>query len=473
MSETHSFTVGYVRHEMQGPLPPPVAESGAVKWMRENLFSSWLNAILTVVSLFVIWWVLSHTLPWMLAGVWSASSLTDCRNILAERGYSSGACWAVITERWPQLIFGFYPSELYWRPILAFVLLIGAVAPVLYTSLPRKMLWFSLIYPLIAYYLLWGGSVWTPVMLAVGFSLVGMGGTLASNKSGFFFGVLIAILIFLLMFFDPLSALLNVMGGIAGLFSADSVRLSPMIGSLALRDLFPLMPTLSDLLGSIAPIGLESVTSREIGGFLLALVIGLSAIVFSMPLGILLALGRQSDLFIINKVCVTFIEVIRGIPLIVWLFTASTLLNYFLPPGTTFDLILRVIIMVTFFAAAYIAEVIRGGLAALPKGQYEGADSLGLDYWQSMRLIILPQALKISIPGIVNTFIGLFKDTVLVVFIGLLDPIGFINLIRATVEWNGIYWELYIFVGLCFFLFCFFMSRYSQYLERKLRTDHR
>jgi general L-amino acid transport system permease protein len=114
---------------------------------------------------------------------------------------------------------------------------------------------------------------------------------------------------------------------------------------------------------------------------------------------------------------------------------------------------------------------VRGGLAALPLGQYEGADSLGLDYWQSMRLIILPQALKISIPGIVNTFIGLFKDTTLVVFIGLLDPIGLSNAIRATTEWNGIYWELFIFIGLCFFVFCYAMSRYSQYLERKLATD--
>ena len=134
---------------------------------------------------------------------------------------------------------------------------------------------------------------------------------------------------------------------------------------------------------------------------------------------------------------------------------------------------LRVIIMVTLFSSAYIAEVVRGGLAALPRGQYEGADSLGLDYWQSMRLIILPQALKISIPGIVSTFIGLFKDTTLVVFIGLLDPIGLSNAIRADSAWNGIYWELFIFIGLCFFIFCYSMSRYSQWLERRLNTGHR
>jgi general L-amino acid transport system permease protein len=217
---------------------------------------------------------------------------------------------------------------------------------------------------------------------------------------------------------------------------------------------------------------LTYIPSDDFGGFTLSFIIGMAGIILSLPLGIVLALGRQSDLFIINKCSVIFIEVIRGVPLIVWLFTASLLLNYFLPPGTNFDLMLRVIIMVTLFSSAYIAEVVRGGLAALPRGQYEGADSLGLDYWQSMRLIILPQALKISIPGIVNSFIGLFKDTVLVVFIGLLDPIGLSNAIRATTEWNGIYWELFVFIALLFFICCFSMSRYSQYLERKLRTDH-
>jgi len=151
----------------------------------------------------------------------------------------------------------------------------------------------------------------------------------------------------------------------------------------------------------------------------------------------------------------------------------SLLLNYFLPPGSNFDLMLRVIIMVTLFSSAYIAEVIRGGLAALPTGQYEGADSLGLGYWQSMQLIILPQAMKISIPGIVNSFIGLFKDTTLVLFIGLLDPVGLSNAIRADTDWNGVYWELFVFIGLLFFIFCFSMGRYSLHLEKKLQREHR
>ena len=205
---------------------------------------------------------------------------------------------------------------------------------------------------------------------------------------------------------------------------------------------------------------------------MLSITIGVVAIGLSLPIGIVLALGRQSDLMIVKSLCVGFIEFIRGVPLITLLFVASTLLNIFMPPGTDFDIIMRVFIMVTLFASAYMAEVIRGGLAALPKGQYEGADSLGLNYWQAQRLIIMPQALKISIPGIVSTFIGVFKDTTLVSVIGLFDPLNLTNAIRADSNWNGIVWELYGFIAVLFFIFCFSMSRYSMYLERKLRTDH-
>ena len=218
---------------------------------------------------------------------------------------------------------------------------------------------------------------------------------------------------------------------------------------------------------------LDPVQSSRFGGFLLTMIIGVTGIAASLPIGIVLALGRQSQMVFIRTLCVGFIEFIRGVPLITLLFVASTLLNYFLPPGTNFDLILRVLIMVTLFASAYMAEVIRGGLAALPKGQYEAADAMGLTYGQSMRLVILPQALKISIPGIVNTFIGLFKDTTLVAVIGLLDPLGLTNPIRADSNWNGIVWELYGFIALLFFVFCFGMSRYSQFLERKLRAGDR
>jgi general L-amino acid transport system permease protein len=218
--------------------------------------------------------------------------------------------------------------------------------------------------------------------------------------------------------------------------------------------------------------GLEPVSTDKFGGFLLTLVIGVTGIVGSLPLGIALALGRQSDMPALRMICVAFIEFIRGVPLITLLFVASTMLNYFLPPGTTFDLLLRVLIMVTLFASAYLAEVIRGGLQAIPTGQTEAADAMGLKYWPSMRLIILPQALKISIPGIVNTFIGLYKDTTLVIIIGLFDPLGMGRASLADTKWQGLSTEIYVFVALFFFVSCFSMARYSLYLEKKLHTGH-
>ena len=176
---------------------------------------------------------------------------------------------------------------------------------------------------------------------------------------------------------------------------------------------------------------------------------------------------------VVRMLSVVFIEFFRGVPLITILFVASTMLSYFLPPGSEFDLLLRVLIMVTLFSSAYMAEVIRGGLQAIPKGQYEASDSMGLKYWQSMQLIILPQALKISIPGIVNSFIGLFKDTTLVLIIGLLDLLGLGKSALADAKWNGLSNEVYMSVAIFFFICCFSMSRYSLYQERKLETGHR
>ena len=218
--------------------------------------------------------------------------------------------------------------------------------------------------------------------------------------------------------------------------------------------------------------GLAPVGTDDFGGFMLTLVIGVTGISFSLPIGIALALGRTSDLPVLRMLCVLFIEFIRGVPLIALLFVASTMLNYFLPPGTTFDLLMRVLIMVTLFSSAYIAEVVRGGLQGIPKGQVEAADSLGLSYWKAQRLVILPQALKISIPGIVNTFIGLYKDTTLVLIIGLLDPLGIGRSSLADSAWAGLAREMYLFIAVFFFLCCFGMSRYSLYLERKLDTGY-
>ena len=218
--------------------------------------------------------------------------------------------------------------------------------------------------------------------------------------------------------------------------------------------------------------GLSPVETDQFGGIMLTLIIGTTGISFSLPLGILLALGRRSKMPVLRILCVLFIEFIRGVPLIALLFVASTMLNYFMPPGTVFDLLMRVLIMVTLFSAAYKAEIVRGGLQGIPKGQYEAAESLGLNYWKANRLIILPQALKISIPAIVNSFIGLFKDTTLVLIIGMLDPLGIGKAALADAEWAGLAREVYLFIAIFFFICCFSMSRYSLYLEKKLHTGH-
>ena len=433
--------VAFTRSEMLPEQDPPATSVGAVGWLHSRLFSGWFNSVLTVLVVLALVFVLYEFLPWALSPTWDAVSLTECREILVglgqEQGHTSGACWGVIRERWVQLLFGFYPPELYWRPIAAFVLLGVALGPILFAEMvPKKLVWFTAIYPFLFPWLLWGGTIWGPMSALAGFVI------------GYYVYKFVA----------------AAMSDLTGIIAAVVV---------ALIWWFFLSGYVTDMLSSAAPIGIEPVISRNFGGFMLSITIGIVAIACSLPLGIVMALGRQSDLIIVKFLCVGFIEFIRGVPLITLLIVASTLLNIFLPPGTNFDIILRVLIMVTLFASAYMAEVIRGGLAALPKGQYEGADSLGLDYWQAQRLIIMPQALKISIPGIVSTFIGVFKDTTLVSIIGLLDPLGLSTAIRADQNWNGIVWELYGFIALVFWIFCFSMSRYSMYLERKLQTGHR
>ncbi|WP_261817391.1 amino acid ABC transporter permease [Vibrio gallicus] len=219
--------------------------------------------------------------------------------------------------------------------------------------------------------------------------------------------------------------------------------------------------------------GLEVVDTHKWGGLLVTLIIALVGIVVSLPIGVLLALGRRSEMPIIRSICTIYIEVWRGVPLITVLFMASVMLPLFLSEGTETDKLLRALIGVVMFSAAYMAEVIRGGLQAIPKGQYEAADALGLSYWKKMRLIILPQALKITIPSIVNTFIGLFKDTSLVLIIGMFDVLGIGQSANTDPEWLGFAIESYVFVALVFWVFCFGMSRYSIWLENKLHTGHK
>lgn len=431
MTDRKSQTVAFVREQQIPQSPPPAAETGAVKWLRENLFSSIPYSILTLVSLYAIFVILSGFLPWALNGVWSTSNIRECREVLDG---VRGGCFSVLSDRWNQLLFGIaYPNDQYWRPTLAFLLLFGALAPVLFPKAPRQMLILTGLYPFIAFWLIWGGTILIPIVALA--------------------GVVVGYMVY-------------------SRFVADSFAMGAAGGVVAAAVIWWLGGFVTASAEGV--LALVEVPSRDMGGFMLNMILGVVCVSLSLPLGIALALGRQSSMPIIKWICVVFIEFIRGVPLITLLFVANVVLAYFLPPGTNFDLILRVIIMITMFASAYIAEVIRGGLAALPRGQYEAADSLGLDYAQSMRLIILPQALKISIPGIVNVAVGLFKDTTLVSIISMFDLVGMIRgPILASTDWNGVYWELWLFAASLFFVVCYGISQYSQWLERQLATDHR
>ncbi|MEM9350965.1 MAG: amino acid ABC transporter permease, partial [Pseudomonadota bacterium] len=388
--------VSFVRKHFVEQQEPPARERGVVKWIRENLFSGPVNTILTLLALYFIVRIVVGVWPWFANGVWGTSTLAECREIL--QGVNA-ACFSVLQERGNQMLFGIaYPADQYWRPIVAFVLLFVCAAPVLFSKLPRNLLVASALYPFLAYWLIWGGTIMISVMALVGFAVGYLVFSRVEKAQGFataFFTSIIAAVV---------------------VWWAGGFVSSAMANFIAL----------------------EAIPSRDMGGFMLNMILGTICVSLSLPLGIVLALGRQSNMPIIKGICVVFIEFVRGVPLITLLFVANVVLAYFFPPGTNLDLILRVIIMITMFSAAYIAEVIRGGLAALPRGQYEAADSLGLDYAQATRLIIMPQALKISIPGIVNVAVGLFKDTTLVSVISMFDLVGAIRgPILGSTDWTG------------------------------------
>lgn len=361
-------------HHFKESLPAPHSAVGPVAWMRSNLFSSWYNTLLTLLSLYLLYLIIPPLLRWALVDA-------DLAGTTREDCVSGGACWVFIKMRFAQFMYGFYPQELRWRVDLTVILAIVAAVPLFLRQFQRKMLYgigYIVLYPVIAWWLLYGGGI----------------------------------------------------------------------------------------------LGLETVPTAQWGGLMLTLVIAAAGITGAMPLGILLALGRRSNMPAVRVICITFIEFWRGVPLITVLFMSSVMLPMFLPEGMNFDKLLRALIAVILFEAAYIAEVVRGGLQALPKGQYEAAAALGLGYWRMMGLVILPQALKLVIPGIVNTFIALFKDTSLVIIIGLFDLFNSIH--QATVDpaWLGMSIEGYVFAAFVFWIFCFGMSRYSIHLEKKLNRGH-
>lgn len=422
-------------------MPPPFKTRGVMLWMRENLFSSPTNIVLSLLAIYFLYKVLPGVLEWSLFdAAFTGNDRNECR---AQAG---GACWAFIGERLKLFTYGFYPEAERWRVNLSFLLLAISTIALLWENCPlrKPLIGLALLFPFAAAFLLVGGN---GVKLLVAIACVA---------------------VVLMLIYRGFSSITFMILGIVAAIAAKFV----FFGGIDLPFTGTHINGLVDL-DQFNQLNLKEVSTDLFGGFMLTLIIGVTGIAFSLPIGILLALGRQSNLPIVKYACVIFIEFIRGVPLITLLFVASTMLSYFLPPGTSFNLLIRVLIMVTLFASAYMAEVVRGGLQSLPKGQTEAADALGLKYGPAMRLIVLPQALKVSIPSIVNTFIGLYKDSTLVIVIGLLDPLGIGRASLADTKWTGLTNEVYLFVAVFFFISCYAMARYSLHLENKLHTGHK
>ncbi|TSJ61967.1 amino acid ABC transporter permease [Starkeya sp. 3C] len=448
----------FIRTEMVTPLPPPVRRVGAIGWMRENLFSSVLNTMLTIVGILAVLWLVPPLVRFMLIdAVWTGENREACL------GPGVGACWPFIKAKFGQLIYGFYPIDQRWRPNIVFAAGLVLMVPLLVPSWPLKRLnslLFFVAYPIIAFVLLTGGNINASAFLFERFGLVhAITGdvTVAGVNVAFWVDyVLTALLVMAVV-----GGLIAALGGNGRAAARAAMWVFLAFGALVL---------VWDI-----DFGLSYVETRQWGGLLVTLVIAVTGIVASLPLGILLALGRRSQMPIVRLLSVIFIEFWRGVPLITVLFFATYMLPLFLPQGTNPDALLRALVGVALFSAAYMAEVVRGGLQAISKGQYEGAMAMGLTWSQMMRLIILPQALTLVIPGIVNSFISLFKDTTLVLIVSIFDFLGQLRASFTDPNWASpvTLYTGFAFAGLVYFLFCFGMSRYSLFVERRLNTSHR
>ncbi|ABD70044.1 Amino acid ABC transporter, permease protein, 3-TM region, His/Glu/Gln/Arg/opine [Rhodoferax ferrireducens T118] len=352
--------------------PAPVDTEGPVAWVKANLLADWKTTLATLIVGGVLLWLVPQILNW---AVFKAAWLP---NYEACRAPGVGACWGVIAEKYRVIIFGRYPFEEQWRPLIATVLLTG-----LLVASCVRMFW----------------KTWLPLLWVV---------------------VLAAF--FTLMYGNSL--------------------------------------------------GLTQVDTDRWGGLPLTILLASLSLVMSFPIALLVALGRRSSLPAIRSFCTIYVELIRGVPLISVLFMASFMFPLFMPQGFKIDVLIRVLVGITLFAAAYSAEVIRGGLQAIPKGQVEAAATLGLSYWQTQRKIVLPQALAMVVPGIMNNFISTFKDTSLVTIVSLYELTGAMSLaLNSDSNWRPFTIEGYIFIALIYFVFCFSMSRYSHWVEKQVNKS--
>jgi len=422
-----------------------------------SLFATPFNFALTVLSVGIILLVLPPFLNFMIFdATWHGTSRADCLP-------NAGACWPFIKAKFGQYVYGFYPIDERSRPNVAFALGALLLAPLLIPSAPFKWLnsvLFFGVYPVIAFVLLTGGNLDLRIFLLGRFfdlrSIVDLGVT-GGLRSTFWADFLLS------------SSFLTAFAALAAGVIGASIRRAAAICLMVVALLGAV------LLAFDLDFGLRSVETRAWGGFLVTMVVAVTGIVVSLPLGILLALGRRSELPIVRFFSIAFIEFWRGVPVITVLFFATYMLPLFLPSGVSFDTLLRALVGVALFSAAYMAEVVRGGLQAIPRGQYEAAAALGLGYWRSMSTVILPQALSLVVPGIVNNFIGLFKDTTLVLIVAIFDLLGQLRASFSDPNWATpvTLYTGFAFAGVVYFVCCFAMSRYALFVERRVNVAGR
>lgn len=389
------------------PILPPITERSTIlSWMRKNLFGSWYDALLTILGAWIVYWALSGLLTWVF----------------------TTAEWKVIVVNMRLLMIGQYPLEQAWRLWLwlAFLIFLSGNSMAIWARGSRYAIALLLLPVSLAFIFPFGDEPrkWMTILTVTG--LVGWG---------------------------------------IGRAQPEVLKRSVIAGWVIS---LPVIILLTRGLTESETGFLPDVRTNLWGGLLLTFLLTVVGIMFSFPIGVALALGRRSELPIIRWFSVAYIELVRGVPLITILFMAQLMLPLFLPDGWTVDRVIRAMVGITLFSAAYLAENVRGGLQAIPKGQFEAAEALGLSGAQTMIFIILPQALRLIIPILVGQFIGLFKDTSLVAIVGLLDLVGMAKTVLAQPEFLGLQREVYVFISLIFWVLSYGMSYLSQQLEVRL-----
>ncbi|MGA7807858.1 amino acid ABC transporter permease [Bradyrhizobium sp.] len=505
---TKLAALSFVRSDLVAERPAPVKTTGFIGFLRTRLFNSPTNILLTILGALLIWFTVIPALRFLLVdAVWHGMDRNAC--LEQNAGHPVGACWPYVAAKFDQFIYGFYPEAARWRVNLTFILAAVLLCPLLIPRLPAKglnSLLFFFALPVVAFFLLHGGGIsgvgvsWTAGLLS-GFAdgIAGAGRALANAGASvpvvgpllWLFGELIVLIgMAVVWLVAPLAWLRDQIQASSQPVWSDFAITAVIVSGLLFwlggglrsgrRALVTSLASFSCMAIVIAAMrldrgGLPIVDTRLWGGLLVTLVVSVTGIATSMPIGIALALGRRSTIPLIRIFSIAFIEFWRGVPLITVLFFATYMLPLFLPGNFRVDGLVRALIGIALFAGAYQAEVVRGGLQAIPRGQDEAASALGLSWWKTTALITLPQALRHVIPGLVNSFIALFKDTSLVSIVALFDLLGQLRASFSDPNWATptTLFTGFAFCGMIYFVFCFGMSRYSLFVEHRLNPHSR